>query len=65
MTTDRSYRRGMTHDKAISILIENAGIQFDPQIVNVFVNLPRAAFFHRSSSPKQAEPVEQPAGVVA
>ena len=65
MTTDRSYRRGMTHDKAISILIENAGIQFDPQIVNVFVNLPRATFFHRPSSAKEAEPVEQPAGVVA
>jgi HD-GYP domain-containing protein (c-di-GMP phosphodiesterase class II) len=41
MTTDRSYRRGMTHEIAISILMENAGIQFDPRIVNVFVHLPR------------------------
>lgn len=41
MTTDRSYRRGMTHEKAISILIENAGIQFDPEIVDEFINLPR------------------------
>jgi len=30
----------MTHEKAISILIEYAGIQFDPQIVQVFVSLP-------------------------
>ena len=40
MTTDRSYRRGMTHEKATSILIEYASMQFDPQIVHVFVSLP-------------------------
>jgi HD-GYP domain-containing protein (c-di-GMP phosphodiesterase class II) len=41
MTTDRSYRSGMTHEKAISILVEFAGIQFDREIVAVFVGLPR------------------------
>jgi len=41
MTTDRSYRQGMTHEKALSILIGNAGIQFDPEIVATFVMLPR------------------------
>ncbi len=41
MTTDRSYRHGMTHEKAISILKEFAGIQFDPRIVEAFVQLPR------------------------
>lgn len=40
MTTNRSYRRGMTHEKAISILLENAAIQFDPNIVAVFTALP-------------------------
>jgi HD-GYP domain-containing protein (c-di-GMP phosphodiesterase class II) len=40
MTTNRSYRRGMSHEKAISILVENAGIQFDPRIVATFVALP-------------------------
>ena len=33
MTTDRSYRPGMTHDRALDILAENAGIQFDPDVV--------------------------------
>jgi HD-GYP domain-containing protein (c-di-GMP phosphodiesterase class II) len=42
MTTKRSYRRGMTHDRAIRELIGNAGSQFDPQIVEVFVQLPRS-----------------------
>jgi putative nucleotidyltransferase with HDIG domain len=41
MTTDRSYRRGLTHERAISILREYAGIQFDPYIVQIFTNLPR------------------------
>jgi HD-GYP domain-containing protein (c-di-GMP phosphodiesterase class II) len=41
MTTDRAYRRGMTHDKAISILTENSGRQFDPRIVRAFVTLSR------------------------
>jgi len=40
MTTNRSYRHGMTHEKAISILVENAGIQFDPNIVSAFIELP-------------------------
>lgn len=47
MTTDRSYRDGMTHERAIAILKENAGIQFDPYIVDVFTSLPREFFtFH-------------------
>lgn len=40
MTTDRSYRRGMTHETAISILVEYSGIQFDPHIVPIFTALP-------------------------
>lgn len=41
MTTNRSYRSGMTHERAISILKEYVGIQFDPNIVSIFVALPR------------------------
>lgn len=41
MTTNRSYRRGMTHERAVEILREYAGTQFDPQIVEVFAGLPR------------------------
>jgi putative nucleotidyltransferase with HDIG domain len=44
MTTHRPYRRGLTHDEAISELVEFAGRQFDPQIVKIFVSLsPEAA----------------------
>jgi len=41
MTTNRSYRRGMSHEKAIGELLGNAGIQFDPKIVDIFVKLPQ------------------------
>ncbi len=39
MTTDRSYRKGMTHAKAVSILETYAGTQFDPKLVEVFISL--------------------------
>lgn len=39
MTTDRSYRKGMTHATAVRILAENAGTQFDPRIVNTFLSI--------------------------
>jgi HD-GYP domain-containing protein (c-di-GMP phosphodiesterase class II) len=42
MTTNRSYRPGMTHARAIRELFAYAGTQFDPQIVEVFAKLPRA-----------------------
>jgi HD-GYP domain-containing protein (c-di-GMP phosphodiesterase class II) len=39
MTTDRPYRRGMSHDQAFAILHEFAGKHFDPSVVDVFVSL--------------------------
>jgi HD-GYP domain-containing protein (c-di-GMP phosphodiesterase class II) len=58
MTTDRSYRRGMTHEKALSILVENAGIQFDPRIVDVFLNLPAAVFERQPITVEESKPAE-------
>jgi HD-GYP domain-containing protein (c-di-GMP phosphodiesterase class II) len=65
MTTDRSYRHGMTHEKAISILEENAGIQFDPHIVEIFVDLPREVLTGYPMSLDDSELVELPAMAVA
>ena len=39
MTSDRPYRKGMPQEVAIRILRENAGTQFDPEIVDVFTGL--------------------------
>lgn len=37
MTNDRPYRDGLPHDEAIRRLQENAGTQFDPDVVEAFV----------------------------
>jgi len=48
MTTNRSYRSGMTHEAAISELMRYSGIQFDPEIVAAFVKLPGVVLTGRS-----------------
>lgn len=65
MTTDRSYRRAMTHERALQILRENAGRQFDPRVVAVFLSLP-PELLSRSSpqTPLSAEVDEQETAVV-
>jgi len=37
MTTDRPYRKGMPQEKALGILREGAGVQWDPQCVAAFL----------------------------
>jgi putative nucleotidyltransferase with HDIG domain len=59
MTTDRSYRQGMTHEKAFSILVDNAGIQFDPEIVATFLMLPRDVLTRQSSRASSTAAMEQ------
>lgn len=37
MTTDRSYRKALSKEKAYQILKQESGIQFNPEIVNAFL----------------------------
>ena len=53
MTTNRSYRQGLTHERAIEILCEYAGTQFDPAIVEIFRQLPRTILTGRSRQPEE------------
>jgi HD-GYP domain-containing protein (c-di-GMP phosphodiesterase class II) len=39
MTSDRPYRKGMKSNTAISILLQHAGTQFDPTVVEVFAGI--------------------------
>ena len=39
MTSDRPYRKAMSKDEAISELIRCAGIQFDPYLVDLFIEI--------------------------
>jgi HD-GYP domain-containing protein (c-di-GMP phosphodiesterase class II) len=61
MTTDRSYRSGMTHETAIAILTEKAWTQFDPYIVQVFAKLPLEVLTRQALVLEGSEPAQQPA----
>ncbi len=39
MTSNRAYRTGMPHEKAISILRQGSGTQWDPEAVDAFVQI--------------------------
>jgi HD-GYP domain-containing protein (c-di-GMP phosphodiesterase class II) len=39
MTNDRIYRKAMSHEKAVEELKSNAGTQFDPSVVDLFIDI--------------------------
>ena len=39
MTSDRSYRKALSDEKALQELIDNKGTQFDPELVDTFLEL--------------------------
>jgi HD-GYP domain-containing protein (c-di-GMP phosphodiesterase class II) len=39
ITTDRPYRRALPKDKAVSEIKRNAGSQFDPEVVEIFLSV--------------------------
>jgi putative nucleotidyltransferase with HDIG domain len=44
MTSDRPYRRALTRDEAVAELLRNKRRQFDPHVVDVFVDLLETRF---------------------
>jgi putative nucleotidyltransferase with HDIG domain len=38
MTSDRVYRKAMSYEKALSIIVEESGKQFHPEVVDAFVS---------------------------
>jgi len=36
LVSERSYKKAFAHEKAVEIILENKGVQFDPKIVEVF-----------------------------
>jgi HD-GYP domain-containing protein (c-di-GMP phosphodiesterase class II) len=39
MTRDRPYRKRMRHDEAINEIKKYSGIQFDPKVVDIFMDV--------------------------
>ena len=49
MTSDRAYRKGMSHERANSILVECSGTMFEPRAVDAFVSIPHAVITGHSN----------------
>jgi putative nucleotidyltransferase with HDIG domain len=37
MTSDRPYRKGLDHEKAVRLILEETGTQFDPRVLRAFM----------------------------
>ena len=37
MTSDRPYRKGFDHEKAVELILEESGLQFDPRGLQAFM----------------------------
>jgi len=63
---DRPFRRGMTRDEAIALLLRGSETHFDPKVVNLFIeHLPRfeqliaaLGLAQQLSLPPEAEPIQ-------
>lgn len=56
LTSDRPYRRGMAHREAVDLIEQCAGTQFDPLVVEAFLQLP--TILARNQAPVRAEDPE-------
>ncbi|MFQ6019798.1 MAG: HD domain-containing phosphohydrolase [Dehalococcoidia bacterium] len=48
MTSDRPYRKAMSHKKAVEEIVRNSGIQFDPQIVEAFLRAEKRSLIRKT-----------------
>jgi len=39
LTNNRPYRKAISHEKALKIIQDNSGIQFDPELVKIFMSI--------------------------
>ncbi len=57
MTSDRPYRRGMPDKKAMQVLIDGAGTQWDPEVIQAFIQsqsrISRIRETYRPTPPKK------------
>jgi HD-GYP domain-containing protein (c-di-GMP phosphodiesterase class II) len=53
MTSDRAYRKGMSHERAVSILVQCSGTMFEPRAVEAFVSIPHAVITRHANPDAQ------------
>jgi len=50
LTSDRPYRKGRSFEEAFGEVEKYAGAQFDPQLVEVMLSIPRACWLEAKSN---------------
>ena len=60
LTDDRPFRRAMAVEVARGVLIDGAGIEFDPAVVNVFLSLDSFPELESFAKPEAEEPAAEP-----
>jgi HD-GYP domain-containing protein (c-di-GMP phosphodiesterase class II) len=51
MTSDRPYRKALPFDAARAEIVRSSGLQFDPEIVNIFMNIPKETWLKARDRP--------------
>ncbi|MBR1617683.1 HD domain-containing protein, partial [bacterium] len=59
MVSQRAYRKSLTSQEAVNVLVECSGKQFDPDLVQVFINLLPEALSEIEEYEKQQKIVTQ------
>ena len=65
MRTDRPYRKALSHDVAVAELVSNAGGQFDPHVVETFLELVAPADQPEAAAVNAGGRVRAPAQLIA
>ena len=60
MVSNRAYRNSLTSEQAVEILKQGAGKQFDPNLVQIFINILPDALKEIEEYEAQAKPFTQP-----
>lgn len=60
LTDDRPFRKAMTAEAARRVLIDGAGIEFDPAVVNVFLSLDSFPELESFAKTEEEQPAAEP-----
>ena len=45
LISERPYKKAMTHEEAVKIIIDGKGTHFDPVLIDLFINIEPIRFF--------------------